>query len=106
MKISPFKVDRKQKPQLKRKLSKKDDFDDETRSPVSGTVIKKLAEGEPVPEIKKGEKRKDDDNSKNISQGDIDPEYNVVEVTEEAKEELAKIDNKIGDYICRLVLAA
>jgi hypothetical protein len=26
----------------------------------------------------------------------------VVEVTEEAKQELAKIDNKIGDYICCL----
>ena len=34
--------------------------------------------------------------------GDIDPEFNVVEVTEEAKQELAKIENKIGDYICRL----
>ena len=34
--------------------------------------------------------------------GDIDPEFNIVEVTEEAKEELAKIDNKIGDYRCRL----
>jgi hypothetical protein len=34
--------------------------------------------------------------------GDIDPEFNIVEVTEEAKEELAKIDNKIGDYLCRL----
>ena len=27
--------------------------------------------------------------------GDIDPEFNVVEVTEEAKQELAKIDNKV-----------
>jgi hypothetical protein len=34
--------------------------------------------------------------------GDIDPEFNVVEVTEEAKAELAKIENKIGDYICQL----
>ena len=34
--------------------------------------------------------------------GDIDPEFNVVEVTEEAKAELAKIENKIGDFICRL----
>ena len=25
-----------------------------------------------------------------------------MEVTEEAKQELAKIENKIGDYICRL----
>ena len=36
------------------------------------------------------------------SPGDIDPEFNVVEVTEEAKAELAKIENKIGDYICQL----
>ena len=34
--------------------------------------------------------------------GDIDPLLNLVEVTEEAKEELAKIDNKIGEYACRL----
>ena len=26
----------------------------------------------------------------------------MVEVTDEAKEELAKIENKIGEYICRL----
>ena len=37
-----------------------------------------------------------------LASGDIDPEFNVVEVTEEAKQELAKIENKIGDYICRL----
>lgn len=37
-----------------------------------------------------------------LHSGDIDPEFNVVEVTEEAKQELAKIENKIGDYICRL----
>ncbi len=36
------------------------------------------------------------------SGGDIDPILNMVEVTEEAKEELAKIDNKIGEYACRL----
>ena len=34
--------------------------------------------------------------------GDIPPEFNVVEVTEEAKAELAKIENKIGDYCCCL----
>ena len=34
--------------------------------------------------------------------GDIDPLLNLVEVTEEAKEELAKIQNKIGEYACRL----
>lgn len=34
--------------------------------------------------------------------GDIDPAFNTVEVTDEAREELARIDNKIGDYVCRL----
>ena len=38
----------------------------------------------------------------NYFSGDIDPEYNVVEVTDEAKAKLAKIDNKIGDFVCRL----
>jgi hypothetical protein len=37
-----------------------------------------------------------------VRKGDIDPAYNVVEVTEEAKAEIAKIENKIGDYVCRL----
>jgi len=34
--------------------------------------------------------------------GDIDPAFNTVEVTDEAREELSKIDNKIGAYVCRL----
>ncbi|KAJ8670125.1 hypothetical protein QAD02_001384 [Eretmocerus hayati] len=34
--------------------------------------------------------------------GDIDPAFNVVEVTEEARAELAKIDNKLGPYTCKL----
>lgn len=34
--------------------------------------------------------------------GDIDPAFNTVEVTDEAREELAKIENKIGAYVCRL----
>ena len=37
-----------------------------------------------------------------IFPGDIDPEFNVVEITEEAKAELARIDNKIGAFVCRL----
>lgn len=65
-----------------RKLS----FDEDTTSPVSGTIIKRL----------------DDDETLVVRKGDIDPAYNVVEVTEEAKAELAKIENRIGDYICRL----
>lgn len=34
--------------------------------------------------------------------GDIDPAFNTVEVTDEAREELARIENKIGAYVCRL----
>jgi len=62
-------------------------FDDYKTSPVSGTIIRELAEGEEIVPIRKG---------------DIDPEFNVVEVTEEARAELAKIENRIGDFICRL----
>ena len=34
--------------------------------------------------------------------GDIDSSLNIVEATPEARAELEKIDNQIGDYICRL----
>lgn len=62
-------------------------FDEDTTSPVSGTIIRQL---------------EDDEAPLVVRKGDIDPAYNVVEVTEEAKAELAKIENRIGDYICRL----
>lgn len=71
----------------RKKASRKLAFDEDKTSPVSGTIIRELAEGEEVPAIRKG---------------DIPPEFNVVEITEEAKAELAKIENKIGDYCCRL----
>lgn len=34
--------------------------------------------------------------------GDIDSRYNRVEATPEARAELARIDNRLGDYVCRL----
>ena len=34
--------------------------------------------------------------------GDIEPSFNCVEVTAEARAEIDKIDNKIGDYVCQL----
>lgn len=34
--------------------------------------------------------------------GDIEPSFNFVEATPEARAELEKIENKIGDYICQL----
>lgn len=61
-------------------------LDEETMSPVSGTIIRKLR----------------DDEELVVRKGDIDPAFNVVEITEEAKAILASIDNKIGDYLCQL----
>ncbi|KAF2902424.1 hypothetical protein ILUMI_03765 [Ignelater luminosus] len=68
------------------KATRKLNFDEDTSSPVSGTIIRELDPGETLV----------------IRKGDIDPAFNVVEITEEAKAELAKIENHIGDYVCRL----
>lgn len=65
-------------------------FDDELISPVSGTIIRDAAD---MPEFNDGLV---------VRPGDIDPAFNIVEITEEARAELAKIDNRIGDYVCRL----
>lgn len=65
-------------------------FDDELISPVSGTIIRDVAD---MPSAEEGLV---------VRPGDIDPAFNIVEVTEEARAELAKIDNRIGDYLCRL----
>ena len=49
--------EKKQKHQhslIKRKISKKMNFNAETTSPVSGTVIRQLGEGESLPEVRKG----------------------------------------------------
>ena len=46
--------EKRQKLSLKRKVVKKSAGNDETSSPVSGTVIRQLAEGESLPEIRKG----------------------------------------------------
>lgn len=74
-------------PHKRHKAVRKLNFDEEKTSPVSGTIIRELRDDEPPLVVRKG---------------DIDPAFNLVEVTEEAKAELAKIENKIGDYICRL----
>ncbi|XP_055854079.1 zinc finger protein 681 [Episyrphus balteatus] len=70
------------------KATRKLKFDEDTSSPVSGTVIR------PLEEINEG--------TLQYSNGDIDPKYNIVEITEETKAELAAIPNVIGDYVCRL----
>ncbi|KAG6452443.1 hypothetical protein O3G_MSEX007633 [Manduca sexta] len=61
-------------------------FDEDKTSPVSGTIIRDLAEDETLV----------------VRKGDIDPAFNVVEVTEEAKALIANIENRLGRYICRL----
>lgn len=60
--------------------------DDDNTSPVSGTIIRRLR----------------DDEELVVRRGDIDPAFNVVEITDEAKKILSKIENKIGSYICQL----
>ncbi|XP_037935916.1 protein sister of odd and bowel [Teleopsis dalmanni] len=72
----------------KNKATRKLKFDEETSSPVSGTIIR------PLEDITDG--------TVQYSNGDIDPRYNIVEITEETKAELAAIKNVIGDYICKL----
>ncbi|XP_021936173.1 insulinoma-associated protein 1a-like, partial [Zootermopsis nevadensis] len=71
----------------KSKAVRRLNFDEDKTSPVSGTIIRELRADEAPLVVRKG---------------DIDPAFNVVEVTEEAKAELAKIENRIGAYICRL----
>lgn len=70
----------------KNKATRKLNLDEDTSSPVSGTIIRELGPDENLV----------------VRKGDIDPAFNVVEITEEAKAELAKIENLIGDYVCRL----
>lgn len=74
-----------QKPSKKMKAVRKIEFNDSS-SPVSGTYIREES---------------DDDGIRVVS-GDIDTNLNIVEVTPEAEAELAKIENKIGEYRCRL----
>lgn len=71
----------------KSKAIRKLKFDEFRSSPVSGTIIRTLEEI--------------DENDLQES-GDIDPQYNIVEVTDEAKSELAQIPNVIGAYLCKL----
>ncbi|XP_054729444.1 zinc finger protein 652-A [Anastrepha obliqua] len=78
----PHKTERKRMKLRKHQLA----VDEETISPVSGTIIRKLR----------------DDEELVVRKGDIDPAFNVVEITEEAKAILASIDNKIGAYLCQL----
>lgn len=72
----------------KSKVNRKLKFDEDKTSPVSGTIIRTLEEINENDEI--------------MESGDIEEIYNVVEVTDEAKAELAEIPNIIGAYLCKL----
>ena len=82
---SASKPSRPTKTQKKVKAVRKINFDDTKSSPISGTIIKD-----------------ESDETKHVVCGDIDSSLNFVEVTPEAKAEIAKIENKIGDYVCQL----
>ena len=75
----------------KHKAIRKIPLDEHKSSPVSGTFI--LESDEEDLDLGEGAIRRT---------GDIDPSLNVVIETEEARSELAKIENKIGDYVCCL----
>ena len=61
-------------------------------SPVLGTIIRDAAA------IEDGV----DADGLHMRSGDIDPSLNVVDVSPEARAELERIENVIGDYVCRL----
>ncbi|XP_058055684.1 insulinoma-associated protein 1b [Anopheles bellator] len=63
-------------------------FDEENSSPVSGTIIISLEEA------MSGDAPRES--------GDIDPQFNLVEVSDEVRAELAAIANVIGAYNCKL----
>lgn len=79
--------EQKNKPIKKPKAARKINFDEDTTSPVSGCIIRNLSPEE---------------EGTVIYHGDIDSTYNFVEATPEARAEIDKIENKIGDYICQL----
>lgn len=76
----------RQRHERKRVKLRKQIVDEENTSPVSGTIIRKLKDGEELV----------------VRKGDIDPAFNIVEVTEEAKAAISLIENKLGQYICQL----
>ncbi len=80
---TPAKAKTPKKPKAARRIA----FDEDKSSPVSGTIIRDAS---------------DQEIGIKVVSGDIDSTINMVEVTLEAREELSKIENKIGDYICQL----
>ncbi|ODM99832.1 Insulinoma-associated protein 2 [Orchesella cincta] len=94
------------KPTRKTKAVRRLQFDEDKSSPVSGTIIRDIRDvNAKKNEIANDEDCKYEETAIGIQitrRGDIDPEFNTVKVTEETKAELAKIENKIGAYVCRL----
>lgn len=86
-----------QKASKSTKASRHISFDDSKISPVSGTFIRdvKLEDEAPMTGGTGGGVIR-------ICSGDIDSSINYVEATPEARAEMEKIENKIGDYICQL----
>lgn len=79
----------KPKTPKKSKAIRKIKFELEDKSsPVSGTFIRDEDDMDTV--------------GGTVVCGDIDSSLNMVEITPEARQELEKIENKIGDYICQL----
>lgn len=87
-KNSKCETEKRDKDKKQHKAIRKLKFDEDKSSPVSGTIIRTLEEI-------------NNDEFEHQS-GDIDPEYNIVEITDEVKAELATIPNIIGAYICKL----
>lgn len=85
--------DAKSKAAKRSKVVRKLNFDEDKSSPVSGTFIRDIDDDEVMLATS---------HPSAVRRGDIDPSLNVVVVTEEARAELAKIENKIGDYVCQL----
>ncbi|GFY71202.1 insulinoma-associated protein 1 [Trichonephila inaurata madagascariensis] len=85
--------DPKSKAAKKSKVVRKLNFDQDKSSPVSGTFIRDIDDDEVMLATS---------HPSAVKRGDIDPSLNVVIITEEARAELAKIENKIGDYVCQL----
>ena len=73
----------------KPKAARKIQFDEDKSSPVSGTIIRDASDV-------------DEDSGIRVVSGDIDASLNFVEVTPEAREEISRIENKIGAYVCQL----
>ena len=77
----------------KPKAARKINFDaTDTTSPVLGTIIRDAVAAEDGV----------NDDGGRMRSGDIDPSLNIVDVSPEARAELERIENHIGDYVCRL----